>query len=167
MNIIFDLETDGLLPDVSKIHCLAMTIEGAQASQIFANEDQYDNLEQALELMSDAEGLIGHNILGYDLPVLKKLLGWVPNKETKISDTLVVSRLAYSHMMTLDSKKKHIPTKLYGSHSLKAWGYRLDMLKGEFNHEDTDWSTFTNEMADYCARDVAITSTLLDRKSVV
>ena len=162
MNIIFDLETDGLLPDVSKIHCLAMTIEGAQASQIFANEDQYDCLEQALELMYNAEDLIGHNILGYDLPVLKKLLGWVPHKETKISDTLVVSRLAYSHMMTLDSKKKHIPTKLYGSHSLKAWGYRLDMLKGEFNHEDTDWSTFTREMADYCARDVAITSTLFD-----
>ena len=162
MNIIFDLETDGLLPDVSKIHCLAMTIEGAQASQVFANEDQYDNLEQALELMSDAESLIGHNILGYDLPVLKKLLGWVPNKETKISDTLVVSRLAYSHMMTLDVKKKHIPTKLYGSHSLKAWGYRLGMLKGEFNHEDTDWSTFTHEMAEYCARDVAITSTLFD-----
>ena len=118
MNIIFDLETDGLLPDVSKIHCLAMTVEGAQASQVFANEDQYDNLEQALEMMSDAEGLVGHNILGYDLPVLKKLLGWVPHKETKISDTLVVSRLAYSHMMTLDSKKKLIPTKLYGSHSL-------------------------------------------------
>ena len=56
MNIIFDLETNGLLPDVSKIHCLAMTVEGAQASQVFANEDQYDNLEQALEMMSDAEG---------------------------------------------------------------------------------------------------------------
>ena len=162
MNIIFDLETDGLLPDVSKIHCLAMTIEGAQASQVFANEDQYDNLEQALELMSDAEGLVGHNILGYDLPVLKKLLGWTPNKETKISDTLVVSRLAYSNMMTLDAKKKYIPTKLYGSHSLKAWGYRLGMLKGDFNHEDTDWSTFTDEMAEYCAKDVAITSTLFD-----
>ena len=162
MNIIFDLETDGLLPDVSKIHCLAMTVEGAQASQVFANQYQYDNLEEALELMSEAEGLVGHNILGYDLPVLKKLLGWTPNKETKISDTLVVSRLAYSHMMTLDAQKKYIPTKLYGSHSLKAWGYRLGMLKGDFNHEDTDWSKFTDEMADYCARDVAITSTLFD-----
>ena len=162
MNIIFDLETDGLLPDVSKIHCLAMTVEGAQASQVFANQYQYDNLEEALELMSEAEGLVGHNILGYDLPVLKKLLGWTPNKETKISDTLVVSRLAYSNMMTLDAQKKYIPTKLYGSHSLKAWGYRLGMLKGDFNHEDTDWSKFTDEMADYCARDVAITSTLFD-----
>ena len=122
MNIIFDLETDGLLTDVTKIHCLAMTVEGARASQVFANEDPYDNLEQALEIMSNAEGLIGHNILGYDLPVLKKLLGWIPNKETKINDTLVVSRLVYSNMMILDAKKKRIPTKLYGSHSLKAWG---------------------------------------------
>ncbi len=64
MNIIFDLETDGLLPDVTKIHCLAMTVEGAQASQVFATEYQYDNLEEALELMSEAGVLIGHNTLG-------------------------------------------------------------------------------------------------------
>ena len=162
MNIIFDLETDGLLPDVTKIHCLAMTVEGARASQVFANEYPYDNLEQALEIMSNAEGLTGHNILGYDLPVLKKLLGWIPNKETKINDTLVVSRLACSNMMILDAKKKRIPTKLYGSHSLKAWGYRLGMLKGDFNNDTTDWSTFTEEMADYCVQDVGITSTLFD-----
>ena len=138
MKIIFDLETDGLLPDVSKVHCIAMTVEGAKAAQVFANEEGYDCLEQGLEIMSSAEGLIGHNIIGYDLPVLKKILGWEPSKHTEISDTLVVSRLAYSHMMTADVKKKYIPTKLYGSHSLKAWGYRLGMAKGDFNHETTE-----------------------------
>ena len=162
MKIIFDLETDGLLPDVSKIHCIAMTVEGAKAAQVFANEEGYDCLEEGLEIMSSAEGLIGHNIIGYDLPVLKKILGWEPSKHTEISDTLVVSRLAYSHMMTADVKKKYIPTKLYGSHSLKAWGYRLGMAKGDFNHETTDWSTFTDEMAGYCATDVALTSILFD-----
>ena len=162
MKIIFDLETDGLLPDVSKVHCIAMTVEGAKAAQVFANEEGYDCLEQGLEIMSSAEGLVGHNIIGYDLPVLKKILGWEPSKHTEISDTLVVSRLAYSHMMTADVKKKYIPTKLYGSHSLKAWGYRLGMAKGDFNHETTDWSTFTDEMAGYCATDVALTSILFD-----
>ena len=162
MKIIFDLETDGLLPDVSKVHCMAMTVEGAKAAQVFANEDGYDCLEQGLEIMSRAEGLIGHNIIGYDLPVLNKVLGWKPSKHTEISDTLVVSRLAYSHMMTVDAKKKYIPTKLYGSHSLKAWGYRLGMAKGDFNHETTDWSKFTDEMAGYCANDVALTSILFD-----
>ena len=162
MKIIFDLETDGLLPDVSKIHCIAMTVEGAKAAQVFANEEGYDCLEQGLEIMSSAEGLIGHNIIGYDLPVLKKILGWEPSNHTELSDTLVVSRLAYSHMMTADVKKKYIPTKLYGSHSLKAWGYRLGMAKGDFNHETTDWSKFTDEMAGYCATDVALTSILFD-----
>ena len=162
MKIIFDLETDGLLPDVSKVHCIAMTVEGAKAAQVFANEEGYDCLEQGLEIMSSSEGLIGHNIIGYDLPVLKKILGWEPGKHTKISDTLVLSRLAYSHMMTADVKKKYIPTKLYGSHSLKAWGYRLGMTKGDFNHETTDWSKFTDEMADYCATDVALTSILFN-----
>jgi len=64
--------------------------------------------------------------------------------------------------MTADIKKKYIPTKLYGSHSLKAWGYRLGMTKGDFNHETTDWSKFTDEMADYCAVDVALTSILFN-----
>ena len=160
MKIIFDLETDGLFPDVSKVHCIAMTVEGAKAAQVFANEDGYDCLEQSLEIMSNAEGLIGHNIIGYDLPVLDKILGWKPSKHIEIHDTLVMSRLAYSHMMTIDAKKKYIPTKLYGSHSLKAWGYRLGMSKGDFNHETTDWKKFTDEMADYCATDVTITSIL-------
>ena len=48
MKIIFDLETDGLLPDVSKVHCIAMTVEGAKAAQVFANEEGYDCLEQVL-----------------------------------------------------------------------------------------------------------------------
>ncbi len=45
---------------------------------------------------------------------------------------------------------------MWGSHSLKAWGYRLGALKGDFNNGDTDWSTFTDDMADYCSNDVSL-----------
>jgi DNA polymerase I len=50
-------------------------------------------------------------------------------------------------------------TKLRGRHSLKSWGYRLGVLKGEL-HEEAGWETFTEEMADYCMQDVIVTSLL-------
>ncbi len=48
--------------------------------------------------MKRAERLIGHNIIGYDLPVLKKVLGWTPSKNTEIVDTLVLSRLIHTDL---------------------------------------------------------------------
>ena len=70
MKILFDIETDGLLPDVTKVHCVGLTVEGAKASQVYANQNGFDCLEDALDVMSGAETIIGHNIIGFDLPVL-------------------------------------------------------------------------------------------------
>ena len=159
LDIIFDLETDGLLPDVTKIHCLGMTVKGALAGQVFANEEPYDCLEEALELMSRANSLTGHNIIGYDLPVLKKVLGWTPPKHVKIIDTMILSRLIHTNLYEEDIKQKEINTKLYGRHSLEAWGERLGIKKASLDGDDV-WSKFTPEMADYCVQDVSVTSHL-------
>jgi len=157
MKILFDIETDGLLFDATKVHCIGLTVADARASQVYANEPEYDCLDDALEIMSNAESLTGHNIIGFDLPVLKKVLGWEPRPSTLIEDTLVMSRLVCPNLIELDSKKPIIvPRKMWGSHSLKAWGYRLGALKGDFNNGDTDWSTFTDDMADYCSNDVSL-----------
>jgi DNA polymerase I len=161
LDIIFDLETDGLLDTVTTIHCLGMTVANAQAGQVFANEEPYDCLEDALEIMSRAKSLTGHNIIGYDLPVLKKILGWTPSKHTKIIDTLVLSRLCHTNLLEVDAKEKMIPTKLYGRHSLEAWGERLGILKSKLGEgKDDVWSQFTPEMADYCVQDVSVTANL-------
>jgi DNA polymerase I len=159
LDIIFDLETDGLLPDVTKVHCLGMTVDGAMAGQVFANVEPYDCLEDALELMSRANSLTGHNIIGYDLPVLKKLLGWTPPKHVKIIDTMILSRLIHTNLYEEDIKQKTIPLKLYGRHSLEAWGERLGIKKAKLDGEDV-WDKFTPEMADYCVQDVSVTSHL-------
>ena len=55
--------------------------------------------------------------------------------------------------------KGTIDSSIVGKHSLKSWGVRLQLLKGSFG-ESTDWQAFTNEMLDYCVRDVEITSKL-------
>ena len=54
-----------------------------------------------------------------------------------------------------------MPTKLYGSHSLKAYGYRLGLHKGDFG-EDTDWKEWSQEMQDYCVQDVKVTEKLCE-----
>ena len=163
MKIIFDIETDGLLPDVTKVHCVGLTVEGAKASQIYANQNGYDCIEDALEVMAEAETIIGHNIIGFDLPVLKKVLGWEPRQSIQIEDTLIMSRLMFPNIMELDAKPPmRVPRKLWGSHGLKAWGYRLGLLKGEFNNDNTEWGTFSSDMATYCANDVSITSLLYE-----
>ena len=161
LDLIVDIETDGLLPNVTKIHCIGMSVVEAQAGQVFANQEPYDCFEDALEIMSAAKSLTGHNIIGYDLPVLKKILGWTPSKHTEIIDTLLLSRLCHTNLYEVDAKERSIDNKLYGSHSLKAWGQRIGVLKKELGTVEGDiWSKFTPEMADYCIQDVSVSAHL-------
>ncbi len=148
--LIFDMETDGLLDECTKIHCIALTDTQGEVS-LFASHD----IPMALHHLTNARQIIGHNILGFDIPAIKKLY---PEWQTQASirDTLVMSRLAYPDLMEQDFKNGNIPKNLRGSHSLKAWGYRLNELKGEFSHEDTDWSEYTEEMGDYCVQDTVV-----------
>ena len=81
--------------------------------------------------------IIGHNIIGYDVPVLERLLG-VDFSKVGVIDTLVLSRL-------------YDPTRQ--SHSLKSWGIELNKHKGDYN----DWSKFTGEMLEYCVNDIRVT----------
>ena len=57
--------------------------------------------------------------------------------------------------------RKNMPTKLYGRHSLEAYGYRLGVYKGDFA-KDTDWKEWSQEMQDYCIQDVKVTEKLCD-----
>jgi|13_taG_2_1085334.scaffolds.fasta_scaffold04328_4 DNA polymerase I-like protein with 3'-5' exonuclease and polymerase domains len=167
LELVFDIETNGLLDTVDQVHCIGLAVVGAKAGQLYANQSgfydnefaSYDCLEDALENMKRAERLIGHNIIGYDLPVLEKVLGWTPSKNTEIVDTLVMSRLIHTNLKELDSKSKKLEPKLWGSHSLKAWGIRHGSLKGDYG-ETTDWAEFSDEMAVYCQQDVNITMDL-------
>jgi len=167
LELVIDIETNGLLDTVDQVHCIGLAVVGAKAGQLYANQSgfydnefaSYDCLEDALENMKRAERLIGHNIIGYDLPVLKKVLGWTPSKNTEIIDTLVLSRLIHTDLKELDSKNRKLEPKLWGSHSLKAWGIRHGNLKGDYG-ETSDWSEFSDEMAVYCQQDVNITMDL-------
>ncbi len=111
-----------------------------------------------------ANEIVGHNIISFDIPAIQKIYPWFQPKG-KVTDTLVCSRLIWTDLMARDIKSKTKKTllehKLVGRHSLKAWGYRLGVLKGSFG-ETTDWSEYTEEMGEYCKQDVEVTVALLD-----
>jgi DNA polymerase-1 len=96
------------------------------------------------QTIDNAIAVVGHNIIGYDIPVLEKILPSFRFNRTKVIDTLVVSQLLYYN----------IPN----GHSLESWGERLGFQKIKFN----DFSRFTNEMLTYCKRDVDVTVKLFN-----
>ncbi len=148
---IMDIEANHLLEDVTKVWCVVLRNGDTDEVTTF----NPDEIEASLEFMDKAEYLVGHNHIDYDLRVLKKLYGW--DYKGKVIDTLVCTRTIWPHIGELDSKSKNLPQKLRGSHSLKAWGYRLGELKGEFNNSSESFETYTPEMLDYCIQDTAVT----------
>ena len=80
----------------------------------------------------------------------------------RIIDTLVLSHLYYPNLLEVDSTTyAKLPLQLKGRHSLEAYGYRLGEYKGEFG-KTSDWSEWSQEMEDYCAQDVVVTTKLCD-----
>ncbi len=152
MEIVFDLEANGLnLPQYDKkkgkngewmaVADRVWCVMGATVD----NDTQFGTYKAATRppsWLDKATTLIGHNIIGYDLPLLKRLYGWEPKEGTRIVDTLILSRL-------LNSDR--------GSHSLSAWGERLGYNKGKY---EEGWDKYTPEMLTYCQRDVELTRRL-------
>jgi len=103
-----------------------------------------DSLQQYLE----GEQVVGHNIIGFDAPVLKKVWG-VGIPDNTLMDTLVMSRLYKPDIEVVLPKEGKAPTP----HSLEAWGYRLGSHKIGFTDFDGGW---TQEMATYCEQDVQL-----------
>ena len=161
--LVFDCETNGLLPDVSEIHCIAIYDNTKEETFVFNNQgDQSGPITEALHWLSSADVLVGHNVINYDLPVLRKIYSWF-DTDASIVDTLILSRLYHPNMMEIDKKRNiaRMPLQLYGRHSLESYGYRLQEYKGEFG-KTTDWQEWSQEMQDYCVQDVKVTTKLCE-----
>ena len=118
------------------------------------------SITTALSWLETADVLVGHNIIGFDIPVIKRLFPWF-DPPGVIIDTLILSRLYAPNLLGVDKKAKKIPQKLYGRHSLEAYGHRLGEHKGDFA-ADTDWKEWSQEMEDYCIQDVMVTKKLCE-----
>ena len=157
--LLFDLETDGFLEDVTKIHCAVTYDTDTQEYKRYRPED----IDTLIDDLKGADSIGAHNGINYDIPVIEKLYGIDLYKECKVLDTFVLSRIAYYNLMNLDEGNKSLPPAVKGSHSLKAWGMRLGEYKGEYGSQDNAWDTFNEEMLDYCEQDVKVTVKLYER----
>jgi DNA polymerase I len=150
----FDLEADNLADVATKIHCIV--IADLDSDKI----DEYgpDQIAAALEHLARADYLVGHNIVGYDLPLLRRLHNWTPAPGCTVVDTLVASRLILPHIDDLDDKTAAMGDpalgKLRGRYSIEAWGARLGLPK--IGADIEDWSVWTPEMQARCVGDAAI-----------
>jgi uncharacterized protein YprB with RNaseH-like and TPR domain len=169
--VVFDLETNGLLNDATRIHCLSIYWEEDDRLETFNDEPYADNpkdlpmasghsITTGIGWLEVADVLVGHNIIGFDIPIIKKLYPWF-NPSGDVVDTLLLSRLYHPNLLDIDKKRcwKHMPLQLYGRHSLESYGYRLNEYKGNFA-KTTDWKEWSQEMQDYCEQDVVVTKKL-------
>lgn len=173
---VFDLESDGLLDKLTKVHSLVL--QDADTGEMWSCDNQYRAtiemqgaqvhrcvpVEMGLRMLMESDQIIGHNIIDFDIPAIQKVYPWFHIDEAKVFDTLVMSRLIWADLMDRDGpavQAMRLKPKDRGSHSLRAWGQRLGELKGDFG-DTTNWDEWSPEMQSYCERDVVVTMKLLE-----
>jgi len=136
MDLVFDIETDDL--QATKVWCIVA--QDPDTGELFKFTP--DELEKGYEFLATADRLIGHNIIGFDIPIIHKFSD-IDLSHIPVLDTLVLSRLFN-------------PTR-EGGHSLENWGYKLGYNKIDFD----DYLNYSQEMLDYCVRDVELNTQVL------
>ena len=160
LNLVFDIETDGFVSGCTKIHCIGIYDLDTDKTYVFNDKGDQEPISRGVQMLMDADSIIGHNILNFDCAVLRKFYSWW-NFPTLVLDTLLLSRLYHPDILSLDHKKKwkNMPLQLYGRHSLESYGYRLGEYKGEFG-KNADWKEWSQELQDYMIQDVNVTTKL-------
>lgn len=142
----FDIETNGLLPGVDTLHSLVLQDLDTGDIFSFADHGGYAPTRNGLALLREATYVTGHNILAYDLPVLKHLYPWFSLREDcVVRDTMVMAKMVWpvDKLKDLDFprwRSGSLPGQMIGAHRLEAWGYRLGKMKGEYSKDVKDLS---------------------------
>lgn len=134
---IFDIETDGLLESLTRLHCLvAHTYEDNQMIE----ETIITNPLELANFLSNQSILVGHNIKRYDFPAITKLTGYVHKRS--VIDTLALSWYLYPE------RKEH---------GLESWGDEIGVAKPIIK----DWENLSiDDYIHRCKTDVIINSIL-------
>lgn len=179
--LIFDNETDGLLHQMTVIHVLSIREFETGRRWTFRRNAEMDNIADGVAMLENCKTLVGHNVMQFDIAATRLVFpDFELHRECVVHDTLVSSRLIFTDQKDKDFRlwrKGRLPGQLIGTDKLEAWGYRLELQKGDYAQimEDrakelgiTDpdeirlfvWGTWNQEMEDYCDLDVDVTTKL-------
>jgi len=126
---VFDIESDGLLDTITKIHCVSYSSDGKNFHTIY----DYDQMRK---FFTEEKILIGHNIVRYDNRAIHKILGI--KVKSKVYDTLAMSWVFEPNR---------------SRHGLESWGETLGVKKPEIdNWENLSLEEYTHR----CEEDVKI-----------
>lgn len=137
-NLALDTETDGLNPTRIWVIC-AEDIDTGEKWTFLNPSHIKEEKDRFIELCRSYDKFVMHNGIGFDVPVVNRLIAKDTIDPDRVVDTLVVSRLVKYDVEG-------------GSHSLDAWGQRLGYPKGKHS----DWTKLSQEMVDYCVQDVSV-----------
>jgi DNA polymerase I-like protein with 3'-5' exonuclease and polymerase domains len=157
MKLVFDIEADGLLDTITKVHCLVA--QDVDTGEVYKFIGHKDIVNDGLPLLNKAEEVAGHNIVSYDLPALKKIFSWKLDEKVKVFDTLLAGKLSNPDIYNTDvtGRYRSLEKKNYGSYSLESFGQRLGNFKAS---KPVDFAVFTDEMLTYCVQDVDTNTTI-------
>lgn len=162
---VLDVESNGLLHELTKIHCIVLRDIETKEIHSCADQPGYEPLSHALELISSATQLVGHNVISFDFRAIRKVYPeLILRPDCDIVDTLIMSRVLWPELEPVDRDKfSHIESKYIGRHSLAAWGERLGVSKIKFKEEtkkdpdvDNVWDKWSPQMQTYCIGDTAV-----------
>lgn len=168
IRVLADIETNGLMPDVSVIHCgVVMDLDTEEIREYGPNE-----IDELVADLERADVIAGHNFAGYDAVVLEKLAGFNPHAHLYL-DTLAMSRCLFpgssrtTPLVGLDIAfaRKHgekiLPSQHHGRHTLKSWSIRLKLGQQGKKEYKGGWEKWSPEMQEYCKYDVIANVALL------
>lgn len=135
---ILDIEADALYDEVTLIHCLSYTQITETGTMI--SSGTITDYKKMVEFLKNQQIIVGHNIILYDIPVIKKILGY--EVTCTLWDTLALSWYLYPKLK---------------EHGLEYWGNYLNAPKPQIS----DWKN--QSLEDYihrCQIDVEINKRL-------
>lgn len=139
--LIADCEANNLYPALTRLWTLQLGDASTDEVTVYADQPGYPSIAEGIERLRAADHYVFHNGLAYDLWAINKFYPGAVER-SKLIDTLVLARL-------LSPEER--------SHSLRAWGERLAVAKGDY---EGDFQRFDDELVHYAIQDIHTTRAL-------
>ena len=137
---VIDWEADGLLDTVTKTYCMCYEIYSISNGVNLVDKGYFIDPQEAVDFLKEQKFIVGHNLMTYDIPLLKQLYDY--EYQGFVADSLAISYYLFPNM---------------AKHGLEAWGKILNVEKLAIS----DWTGLDLwKYVERCQQDVRINSKL-------